>query len=816
MAWLEPMILTLTAVPADYQVELPLYDISGDFQVEWGDSVINTNIKTHTYTTSDTYTIQISVADDNVSKITRFGINAYEGSWLGSEYLTAITAWGDFNGIASLNNIGGAALTSVPITVPNTVTNMSYMFQFASNFNQDLSWNVGNVDDMTNMFYTATNFNGNIRNWNVGNVIYMTGMFFDASSFNQDIGNWDVGNVEVMYYMFTLAVSFNQDLSRWNVGQVRIMYSMFIGTSLNTANYSNILIGWSDLPILQSNVFLDGQSIYQYAENAYNELITTYNWTITPIPTILSWRTPMILTFTAVPADFPIDLPLYDISGDFQVEWGDSDINTNIKIHTYTNSGTYTIQISVAAVDNVSQITRFGVYDYYSSWSGSEYLTAITDWGDFNGITSLNNIGRSALTSVPITVPNTVTDMSYMFAGATSFNQDLSWDVGQVTNMSHMFFRAGSFNQDIGNWDIGQVTDMSSMFEGAISFNQDLSWNVALVENMSNMFNGATSFNGAIRNWDVGQVSYMTAMFADASSFNKDIGNWDIGQVTDMSSMFEGAISFNQDLSWNVALVENMSNMFNGATSFNGAIRNWDVGQVSNMSYMFNRASSFNQDLSWNVMLVTDIAGMFFGATDFNQNIGNWNVALVENMSNMFASATSFNQDIGNWNVGKVTNMSRMFASATSFNQDLSRWNVAIVTNMFRMFFGTSLNAANYSNILIGWNALPTLQTNVVFGGGVSIYQNAVNAYNELISTYNWTITPIPTFLPDVNPVIAKKKSSFSGNTVDSSNTNASRYSQIVRGINNGSTRFISKELNAFGYYSGGPSGSGAPPRNKF
>lgn len=67
-------------------------------------------------------------------------------------------------------------------------------------------------------------------------------------------------------------------------------------------------------------------------------------------------------------------------------------------------------------------------------------------------------------------------------------------------------------------------------------------------------------------------------------------------------------------------------------------------------------------------------------------------------------------------------------------------------------------------------------------------------------------------------PAIFKKNGSFSGNTVDSSNTNALRYSEIVRGQGPyyGSTRFINNELNAFGYYSGAPGGSGAPPRNKF
>ena len=67
-------------------------------------------------------------------------------------------------------------------------------------------------------------------------------------------------------------------------------------------------------------------------------------------------------------------------------------------------------------------------------------------------------------------------------------------------------------------------------------------------------------------------------------------------------------------------------------------------------------------------------------------------------------------------------------------------------------------------------------------------------------------------------PAIANKNASFNGNTNDSSKTNALRYSEIVRGRgpNYGSNRFIYNELNAFGYYSGAPGGSGEPPRNKF
>ena len=47
-----------------------------------------------------------------------------------------------------------------------------------------------------------------------------------------------------------------------------------------------------------------------------------------------------------------------------------------------------------------------------------------------------------------------------------------NWDVSSVTNMSYMFRGASSFNQDISSWDTSSVTDMAVMFKGASSFNQ--------------------------------------------------------------------------------------------------------------------------------------------------------------------------------------------------------------------------------------------------------------------------------------------------------------------------------------------------------
>ena len=164
---------------------------------------------------------------------------------------------------------------------------------------------------------------------------------------------------------------------------------------------------------------------------------------------------------------------------------------------------------------------------------------------------------------------------------------------GNVTDMSRMFSGESSFNQDISSWDTSSVTDMSWMFDSAASFNQDISsWDTSSVTNMSWMFGSVSSFNQDISSWDTSSVTNMGAMFFNASSFNQDISSWDTSSVTNMEGVFYNASSFNQDIS------------------------SWDTSSVTTMSYMFFNASSFNQNVSgWNVCNVTSYG-------DFNTSWG--------------------------------------------------------------------------------------------------------------------------------------------------------------------------------------------------
>jgi surface protein len=97
------------------------------------------------------------------------------------------------------------------------VTNMEYLFNKGSEFNEDISkWDVSSVTNMRNMFVYASVFNQDISEWDVSSVTRMNWMFAVATEFNQDISKWDVSSVTDMENMFYSASAFDQELCAWD------------------------------------------------------------------------------------------------------------------------------------------------------------------------------------------------------------------------------------------------------------------------------------------------------------------------------------------------------------------------------------------------------------------------------------------------------------------------------------------------------------------------------------------------------------------------------------------------------------------------
>ncbi len=317
------------------------------------------------------------------------------------------------------------------------------------------------------------------------------------------------------------------------------------------------------------------------------------------------------------------------------------------QLHTFPTAGEHTIRFRNLNDVAISSLSRGRLIVQ----ADAAKYTSIEQWGTSVWNADMSYAFRRAsnliMTAIDIAEMSSVTNMTSMFAYATSFNGDISgWNTAQVTQMKGMFFEATDFDQNIGGWNTEKVTNMHGMF-GAMdvvtSFNQDISgWNTAKVTDMTGMFQNATSFDQNISGWNTAQVGFMQSMFQNATSFNQNIGGWNTVAVTDMQSMFQNATSFDQNIGgWNTASVRAMNSMFEGATSFDQNIGGWNTAQVGFMRNMFKGATSFDQNIGgWNVETMTR-AGMTSMFSGVKLSLANYDSLLVSwNRQNLTSGVT--------------------------------------------------------------------------------------------------------------------------------------------------------------------------------
>jgi trimeric autotransporter adhesin len=651
--------------------------LSYNYNIDWGDGQYNNNVTgelVHTYLNPGVYTVSI---------IGNFPAPRHEEFNSDSRKLLSIDQWGTQVWQTMQGAFAGCENMEYNATdVPNltNVTDMSRMFISCRNFNGNINdWDVGNVTNMSALFGAASIFDQPLDNWNVGNVTNMSLLFFRTDNFNQNISGWDTGNVTNMTRMFEDADAFNQSLDNWDVSSVTSMDSMFKRAQI----FNGTLNNWNTENVTNMKEMFEGTP-------AFNQAIG--NWDVSSVT---------------------------DMSSMFR---GATAFNQNIN------------PWNVASVANMASMFN----------SATAFNQPLDNW----------NVGS-------------VNNMSSMFSGATNFDQNInSWNVGNVINMNSMFFSALAYNQPMQDWNVASVVNMSSMFRRAERFNQPLNtWNVSAVANMTSMFENALAFDQPLDQWNVSSVTLMASLFEGAGQFNQPLGSWNVGVVTQMAEMFKNAVRFNQPLNtWNTREALNMQEMFHGATAFDQPLDNWNVTYVTNMQEMFRNATAFNQNLgAWNVASVTTMRGMFQDAGSFNGILDSWNVRRVTTMENMFQGATAFDQSLNNWRVNGVGNMNFMFRNASSFNQSLDRWdigtvtmrsmlhgatafdqnlgpwNVSSVSDMRDMLNGTALTRENYDNTLIAWSE-QNLTPGITLGAQGLLYCDAQQERQSMITSYGWNI----------------------------------------------------------------------------
>ena len=377
----------------------------------------------------------------------------------------------------------------------SSVTDMTYMFSDASSFNQPLeSWDVSSVTDMNSMFIHASSFNGDISSWDISSVTDMSQMFSGASSFNGDISTWDVSSVTDMSSMFSGASSFNGDVSTWDVSSVTYMGGMFFGASSFNQNLGPWYITLYDSAVssdvravggiaaqnaaltdrrIAYNVTGTHADIFEVADRTTLRLKpdqnvtlgTTYAVNITatgsdlfgsgshhhivqvtitePIDPLLNAPDhAFVTTWTTTGSNQTILLPINGTG--ITIDWGDGSITSDVsgpQTHTYAAPGVHAVVVT-GGLERFSMGNDPNGLDpfYLAGDPGNTDLSSIEQWGNSSWTSmaaAFSGAADMAYRATDAPDLSRVTDMSGMFAGATSFNGDISaWDTSSVTDMS--------------------------------------------------------------------------------------------------------------------------------------------------------------------------------------------------------------------------------------------------------------------------------------------------------------------------------------------------------------------------------------------
>ena len=272
------------------QIPVDLNDYTYNYIIDWGDGSEPEELQSHAfhdYGASGVYQVKI------IGEYPHFSSKDID---LGSDAIKLIDVarWGDQSWVSmyeSFRNCENLVAFSAGDTPDlSGVIDMSWMFDSAVNFNGDISeWDVSALENATFMFSYALSFNSNISSWDTPSLTNMRGMFSSAEAFNQDITGWDVSSVTDMGLLFSNALLFDQNLGGWDISSVGppnsfgggSMVNMLQWAGLSVENYDATLEGWANQADAPTDIVLFSAGLQYSSEGkVWRDQLVAKGWNI--------------------------------------------------------------------------------------------------------------------------------------------------------------------------------------------------------------------------------------------------------------------------------------------------------------------------------------------------------------------------------------------------------------------------------------------------------------------------------------------------------------------------------------------------------
>ncbi|HZJ87358.1 MAG TPA: BspA family leucine-rich repeat surface protein [Erysipelothrix sp.] len=436
----------------------------------------------------------------------------------------------------------------------------------------------------------------------------------------------------------------------------------------------------------------------------------------------------------------------YDLSKTSYLNISKNDLEDQI---IYIYKGTYEANKIHIDEDGFSgPVTRVNNFDPTKTiqsqitFNNGIYTVIATQFTETYG--ELNNPGLISIPHYDIKKLGT-TNLSYMFAGATLFNQDISnWDVSSVKNMKGMFKNASTFNQDIGSWNVDKVENMDDMFYLTYDrFNFDLfNWNPAVETKPTTFHHGVhlNTFNYPAKWQSTFKIifdynPYINKQKEITGYFNRSFNKFTLEKAPTVDEF--GLENDNSSLDWfannnTLKFTENMK--FTSTDLTNNQIVFYPNIQSIHIAFEYNLKNSQQaylniKDISGHTVYVykgnyKDVLAStepFLIVSNLDENTNLLDKLRQENLTvneGDYTFVTTYFKEtahdkpnpsltgIPHFDIVGLgaTNISNLLKGTRSFKTDITSWNVSSITHMNGLFADSNFNQEigywNVSNVI--------------------------------------------------------------------------------------------------------------------